>query len=405
MSGAQSHLFRLPPALRLTVALLAAVWAMVAAFPLLWITVMSFREPIDALSSAPLTVLLGPATRAADGGLSVLALLLGAAAVLTLGILPGRFGAVAAQRLAPQQLPALGWLIAGVIYVAAAALLLLLALPAAIAAADWLVAPIPLLRALGTPLVGVTLRHYRAVWITHEFTRNFDNSMIVTFGVVTVSLSVGTLAGYGLARTRSQLAFWLLAMALVFRALPQSVLVTGYIPAFLNSPHLLAPLWNWPATGWLFHLFAAAPPTLYGQPLAIIVVLVAINQPFTIWMLRSFFENIPAELDEAARVDGCTDFGAFRRVIMPVMWPGVITAGLFSFLLAYNDYMVSALLLDQQSMTMVPAITQFLNRDTRAADQIEAIAAAVSITAPLFLLVMVFQRQIVAGLTQGAVKG
>jgi trehalose/maltose transport system permease protein len=134
-------------------------------------------------------------------------------------------------------------------------------------------------------------------------------------------------------------------------------------------------------------------------------VLVAINQPFTIWMMRSFFQNIPAELDEAARVDGCTHFGAFWRVVMPVMWPGVITTGLFSFLLAYNDYLVTALLLDAQSQTMVPAISKFLNRDSRASDQIEAIAAAVSITAPLFVLVMVFQKQIVSGLTAGAVKG
>jgi multiple sugar transport system permease protein len=223
--------------------------------------------------------------------------------------------------------------------------------------------------------------------------------------VVTISLTVGTLAGYALARTRSSLAFWLLILALIFRALPHSVLVTGYIPPFLNSRDLLAPLWNAPVIGGLLQLFSTAPPTLYGQPWAVILVLVAINQPFTIWMMRSFFMNIPSELDEAARVDGCTHFGAFWRVIMPVMWPGVITTGLFSFLLAYNDYLVTALLLDAQSQTMVPAISQFLNRDTRASDQIEAIAAAVSITAPLFLLVMAFQRQIVSGLTAGAVKG
>ncbi len=250
-----------------------------------------------------------------------------------------------------------------------------------------------------------TLDHYRSVWIRYEFYRNFINSMIVTAGVVTISLTVGTLAGYALARTRSSLAFWLLIGALVFRALPHSVLVTGYLPPFLQSRELLMPLWTSPLTGWFFQLFSAAPPTLYGQPLAIIIVLVSINQPFTIWMMRSFFMNIPNELDEAARVDGCTHFGAFWRVIMPVMWPGVITTGLFSFLLAYNDYLVTALLLDAQSQTMVPAISSFLNRDTRGSDQIEAIAAAVSITAPLFLLVMVFQKQIVSGLTAGAVKG
>jgi trehalose/maltose transport system permease protein len=250
-----------------------------------------------------------------------------------------------------------------------------------------------------------TTEHYHAVWVRQEFYRNFINSLIITSGVVTVSLTVGTLAGYALARTGSTLAFWILIVALIFRALPHSVLVTGYLPVFVNSREWLMPLWTSPWTGWLFRSFSAAPPTLYGQPLAIIMVLVSINQPFTIWMMRSFFQNIPAELDEAARVDGCTHFGAFWRVIMPVMWPGVITTGLFAFLLAYNDYLVSALLLDAQSQTMVPAISSFLNRDTRGSDQIEAIAAAVSITAPLFLLVMVFQRQLVSGLTAGAVKG
>jgi multiple sugar transport system permease protein len=96
---------------------------------------------------------------------------------------------------------------------------------------------------------------------------------------------------------------------------------------------------------------------------------------------------------------------AFRRVIMPVMWPGVVTTGLFSFLLAYNDYLICSLLLNSENQTMVPAITQFFNSETTTTDQVEAIAAAVSITAPLFVLVMMFQKQIVSGLTAGAVKG
>lgn len=258
------------------------------------------------------------------------------------------------------------------------------------------------LRVLAGP---TTFEHYREVWVTHGFWRNFLNSIMVTAGVVTISLTVGTLAGYGLARSGSNLAFWLLIIALVFRALPHSVLVTGYLPPFLASRDLLLPLWEMPVVGSILKLFSANPPSLYGQPWAIILVLVAINQPFTIWMMRAFFQNIPSELDEAARVDGCTHLEAFVRVIMPVMWPGVITTGLFSFLLAYNDYLVTALLLDTQSQTMVPGISQFLNRDTKASDQIEAIAAAVSITAPLFVLVLVFQRQIVSGLTAGAVKG
>jgi multiple sugar transport system permease protein len=381
-----------------------ALWTLVALFPMVWIATMSFRVPVDALATNPLAVLLGPATLAADGGLSVIGIVLGIAALVGLAVAPAPLGRAVARRLAmhPRWI---GLAAAGIAVAAFAAALLFIALPAAVRVAEWLLRPIPLAGALARPVIGVTLDHYAAVWINYEFYRNFLNSMIVTFGVVTVSLSVGTLAGYALARSGSNLAFWLLLVALVFRALPHSVLVTGYVPFFLQSKEILAPLWDWAATGWLFRLFAPQPPTLYGQPVAIILVLVSINQPFTIWMMRSFFANIPRELDEAARVDGCSYLGAFRRVIMPVMWPGVLTTGLFSFLLAYNDYLVTALLLDAQSMTMVPAISQFLNRDTRAADQIEAIAAAVSIAAPLFLLVTVFQKQIVSGLTQGAVKG
>jgi multiple sugar transport system permease protein len=291
------------------------------------------------------------------------------------------------DRFTPKGLIALGWIVGALVYALIFLALLLGVLPAITSVLNGLAGP------LGTPVLGLTTMHYEAVWFENEFYRNFLNSMLVTAGVVTISLTVGTLAGYGLARSGSNLAFWLLILALIFRALPHSVLVAGYLPVFINSSELLRPV------------FGDAAPTLYGQPWAVIAVLVAINQPFTIWMLRSFFHNIPAELDEAARVDGCSHFQAFRRVIMPVMWPGVITTGLFSFLLGYNDFLVTALLLDAQNQTMVPAIAGYFNRETTTTDQVEAIAAAVSITAPLFLLVMVFQRQIVSGLTAGAVKG
>ena len=363
-----------PAWLKLLTAGFLALWCTAAMFPLLWTAIMSFRVPLDALSPNPIAVLLGPATTASGRGLTALDLVLAAIALIAIAwLLFNRARKTAA-------------------IVALASLILVPLLSTALA---------PQL----TPILGMTLEHYRAVWIDHAFYRNFENSLIITAGVVTVSLTVGTLAGYALARAASPLAFWILILALIFRALPHSVLVTGYLPSFLDSRTLLAPLWNAPLLGSLLHRFSADPPTLYGQPLAIIIVLVSINQPFTIWMMRSFFDSIPVELDEAARVDGCGHFEAFWRAIMPVMWPGVITTGLFSFLLAYNDYLVTSLLLDAQSQTMVPAITQFLNRDTSAADQLQAIAAAVSITAPLFFLVMAFQRQIVSGLTAGAVKG
>jgi len=367
--------------LQLGSGLFLAAWCLIAAFPIVWIMVMSVKAPIDAFADNPAEVLIGPATLAAGKGLSLPDLLF-IAAFLALTV----WGAT---RLLPRLVagmtrPLIGWVVGTAAFV-------LLWLEAAV----WIIGP--LLRidtGLGiAPLIGFTTEHYRTVWIERAFWENFLNSVYVTLGVTVVSLTVGTFAGYALSRAGSRLAFAILIAALIFRALPHSVLVTGYLPFFITSSQWLAPV------------FGDNAPTLYGQPLAVIAVLVAINQPFTIWMLRSFFQSIPSELDEAARVDGCTHFQAFRWVIMPVMWPGVITTGLFSFLLGYNDYLVTSLLLDASNQTMVPAIASFFNRETTTTDQVLAVAAAVSITAPLFLLVMVFQRQIVSGLTAGAVKG
>ncbi len=396
---------RPPLTLRLTTIGFLAVWMVVAAFPLAWVAIMSFKLPLDAFSGAPLTVIFGPATLRAGLGLSLLDIVLYAVALVAAWRVGARRAARLAGTLAPGGVRPLGWCLVGFLYALGAIVVFGALLPAVLRGLDAALSAVPVLDALAVPFIGATGEHYRAVWVGHEFYRNFINSLIVTAGVVTISLSVGTLAGYALARTGSALAFWLLIGALVFRALPHSVLVAGYLPAFIGSRDWLQPAWDAPIIGSLLHLVADVPPTLYGKPWAIIFVLVSINQPFTIWMLRSFFRGVPAELDEAARVDGCSHLEAFYRVIMPVMWPGVVTAGLFSFLLAYNDYLVCALLLDAQSQTMVPAITGFFNRETTSTDQIEAVAAAVSITAPLFLLVMVFQRQIVSGLTSGAVKG
>ncbi|MEX0370629.1 MAG: carbohydrate ABC transporter permease [Tateyamaria sp.] len=376
-----------PLSLKVASGAFLAFWCLLAAFPIVWIAVMSFKSPRDAFAASPWDVITGPVTRAAGNGLSIIDIVLGLAALFfalrwAFTKLPG----LVAQ-FTPPGLIVLGWLVGAAVYAIVFVLVFFAVLPPVFNVLNSIAGP------LGNPILGVTTEHYVAVWAENEFYRNFINSMIVTAGVVTISLTVGTLAGYGLARSGSNLAFWLLILALIFRALPHSVLVAGYLPWFINSAEILRPI------------FGEISPTLYGQPWAVIAVLVSINQPFTIWMLRSFFQNIPAELDEAARVDGCSHFQAFRRVIMPVMWPGVITTGLFSFLLGYNDFLVTSLLLDAQNQTMVPAIAGYFNRETTTTDQVEAVAAAVSITAPLFLLVMVFQRQIVSGLTAGAVKG
>ncbi len=221
---------------------------------------------------------------------------------------------------------------------------------------------------------------YDGAWVQKEFWRNVINTGIVCFFVVTISLTIGTLGGYALSRSSHNYTFWLLITALIFRAMPPITLVSGYLLPFFE--------WN---------VWGILPTT--------IIVLVAINQPFTLWMLHSFFKNIPSELDESAKVDGCNQFQAFRRVIIPVMWPGVITTGLFSFLLAYNDFAVGAMLLSESNRTMVPAIAAFLGTTQTEGNVMFAVAAVVSATVPLFILVMFFQRQIVGGLTAGAVKG
>ncbi|MCK0149670.1 carbohydrate ABC transporter permease [Marivita sp. S6314] len=221
---------------------------------------------------------------------------------------------------------------------------------------------------------------YYGAWVQEEFWRAAWNSTLVCLFVVSVSLTLGTLGGYALARSTYRYAFWFLLIALIFRALPPITLVSGYLPVFFDL-------------------------NIWGYLPTAIIVLVAINQPFTLWMLHSFFKNIPSELDESAMVDGCTRFQAFRHVIIPVMWPGVITTGLFSFLLAYNDFAVTAMILDKQNQTMVPKIASFLGTTQTKGNVMFAVAAVVSTTAPLFLLIMFFQRQIVSGLTAGAVKG
>lgn len=221
---------------------------------------------------------------------------------------------------------------------------------------------------------------YYGAWVEQEFWQAAINTGIVVVSTVVISLTLGTLGGYALARSGYRYAFWILMAGLTFRAMPHITLVSGYLLPFFE--------WN-----------------IWGHLPTTIIVLVAINQPFTLWMLHSFFLNIPKDIDESAMVDGCTRFQAFRYVIIPVMWPGVVTTGLFSFLLAYNDFAVTAMLLSQDNQTMVPKIASFLGTTQVEGNVMFAVAAVVSATAPLFALIMFFQRQIVSGLTAGAVKG
>jgi len=225
-----------------------------------------------------------------------------------------------------------------------------------------------------------TLEAYINSWIEGEFWRAARNTIIVTVSVVTISLFLGTLGAYALSRSTYKYAFWILIAALIFRAMPHITLVSGYLFPFFQLK-------------------------IWGILPTSIIVLVAINQPFTLWLLYSFFKTVPKDLDESALIDGASYFQVFRYIIMPVMWPGVITAGLFSLMLAYNDFTVTALLLNQENYTMVPKINAYLGTVEHGGNYMWAVASVVSATAPLFMIVMFFQRQLISGMTTGAVKG
>jgi ABC-type glycerol-3-phosphate transport system permease component len=221
---------------------------------------------------------------------------------------------------------------------------------------------------------------YHGAWVRTAFWRAALNTALVTVGVTAVSMTFGTLGGYALARSTSPYRFAILLFALVFRAMPEVAIVAGY----------------------LYPFFAL---NIWGHLPTAIIVLVALNQPFTLWMMYSFFLGVPRDLDESALVDGCTRFQAFRLAIMPVMWPGVITTALFAFLLAYNDFTVTSLILSEDNQTMIPKIGSYLGQIQAEGNVMYAVAAVVSVTVPIFLLVVFFQRYLVSGLTAGAVKG
>jgi ABC-type glycerol-3-phosphate transport system permease component len=213
---------------------------------------------------------------------------------------------------------------------------------------------------------------------TERFYTYFINTLIVTLGTVTVSITIGALAGYGLARYAGYGGVVILIAALGFRALPRLALILPYY-------------WIGSATNLLDTRFL------------VILTLVAVNQPFTIWMLRSFFMDIPRELEESAMVDGCNRLTAFIRVIVPIVWPGIIATALFSLLLAYNEFLLVRLL-TQTNWTLPVAISRYTGGEDPRHLTLAA-ASAVSATIPIVILILFFQRHLVKGLSAGAVKG
>lgn len=213
---------------------------------------------------------------------------------------------------------------------------------------------------------------------TAKFYDYFINTIIVTVGTVVVSISIGSLAGYSLARYTGIASVIVLVAALGFRALPRLAFVLPYywIGTALN---------------------------LLDTRILVILTMVAVNQPFTIWMLRSFFMEVPSELEESAQIDGASRLKAFWSVIVPIVWPGIISTALFSLLLAYNEFLLVRLL-TQTKWTLPVAISRFTGGEDPRHLTLAA-ASAVSATIPIVLVILFFQKNLVKGLAAGAVKG
>ncbi len=232
-------------------------------------------------------------------------------------------------------------------------------------------------------LATVAVLAFGVWWFPNLFdtSRSYDyfvNSLIVTVLTVVISITIGCFAGYGLARYTGVSGAVILIVALGFRALPRSAFVLPYF-------------------------FAANRLGILDSRLVLVLALVAVNQPFTIWMLRSFFMDVPKSLEEAAIMDGATRFGAFRRVIVPIMWPGIIATALFTLLLAYNEFLFVRVLAVTNFTLPVGIEAALAAEGPQLFNEIPA--ASVSITLPIIIVIILFQKHLVKGLGAGAVKG
>ncbi len=223
-----------------------------------------------------------------------------------------------------------------------------------------------------------TLTSFVDLWQTTLFYQYVLNTLVVAVLSTVAALLIGIPAAYALSRFPGWISAVLLIAALVFRALPRFAVV---LPMYDISRAL----------------------GVYDTTFAVAAALVAINQPFSIWLLRNFFAEIPKELDEAAMLDGCSRFQTLRRVMVPLMGPGILTAGIFIFLFAFQEYLTATILTDVAARTVPVFIATQLGQTLPMLQQ--AGAAAMLLTLPVIAFAFVAQRYLVAGLNAGSVKG
>jgi multiple sugar transport system permease protein len=226
-----------------------------------------------------------------------------------------------------------------------------------------------------------TLKNYSSIFQNDDFVRALRNSAIISLSTTAIALVVGSFAAYALARLRFPLKFLLLGVILS---------ITTFPPIAIAAP--------------VFKLWTDLG--LYNTYLGLILPDLTFTLPLTIYILTSFFRDIPHELEEAALVDGATYFQSFRKVVLPLAAPGLVTAGLLAFIFVWNEFLFAITLTSSANVRPVPAAIAFFTGSSQFEIPLGTIAAAsVVVTVPLILLVLAFQNRIVAGLTAGAVKG
>jgi multiple sugar transport system permease protein len=216
------------------------------------------------------------------------------------------------------------------------------------------------------------------LWQTTKFYSYLVNTLVVAVISTVFALLIGVPAAYALSRFPSWISTVLLVVALIFRALPRFAVV---LPMYDISRAL----------------------HIYDTTIAISAALVAINQPFSIWLLRNFFAEIPEQLDEAAMLDGCSRWQVLRKVMVPLMGPGILTAGIFMFLFAFQEYLTALVLTDVNARTVPVFIATQLGQTLPMLQQ--AGAASMLLTLPVIAFAFIAQRYLVAGLSAGSVKG
>jgi multiple sugar transport system permease protein len=226
-----------------------------------------------------------------------------------------------------------------------------------------------------------TLDNYQSIFEDSDFTNALRNSAGITVITTALALLFGSFAAYALARLRFPRKFLLLAVILS---------ITTFPPIAIAAP--------------LFKLWTELG--LYNTWAGLIIPNLTFALPLCIYILASFFREIPKELEEAALVDGATHFQAFRKVVLPLAAPGLVTAGLLTAFFVWNEFLLAITLTSSPTARTVPAAIAFFTGSQKFEVPLGTISAAsVVITIPLVALVVIFQKRIVAGLTAGAVKG